>query len=493
MVRRSSTSGESTGSYRRITRRRALSAIGATATATMAGCLDGGGGGDGDGGTDTTTDGGGGNGTTDGMEGTTAGTTVTGPEGTVRIGVVQPLSGDLSYYGQSAIWGFASGLAYKTDTDPIPEVTTGEHVVEAGDVTYELEVRDTELNPDTAQERATQLVDQDDVDILFGPTSSGAAERIISTVVRPSGTPIMVGPAASTSITSEAEYCGDMVFRASENTAMDARSGGTYAADNTDISTVFLMGADYSFGRSVVSNYKSVLQEKDIEIVGERYVPQGHEDFDGLFQNAQDAGADAVVGGFTVATLPAFMTTAANYDMRIFGGFATQITNGIVGDVLKNLLGEPLTAQKIKDAKIGPFTTRYHWNQYDNSINDEFVQMHTETYGLVPDLFASGVFTGASAIVQAVNESGSTGGADIANQIQGMAVTDTPKGENGYLFQGYNNQARSEMTVAYPVPTSDEWAENWGASIMPESPPTARVSSDFTTIPADSDMMNCSL
>lgn len=257
MAERSSTPVGSTGNQRRITRRRALSAIGATAMAGMAGCTSGGGG---DGGNTTT--------------GTTTGT-ATGPSGTVRIGVIQPLSGDLKYYGQTAIWGFASGLAYKTDTDPIPEATTGQHTIEGDDVTYELQVRDTELLPETAQTRATDLVDQAGVDMLFGPTSSGAAERVISTVVNPSGTPIMVGPAASTSVTSNSEFCSDLVFRASENTAMDARSGGTYAAENTDISTVFLMGADYSFGESVVANYKAVLQDKGIEIVGERFVPRG--------------------------------------------------------------------------------------------------------------------------------------------------------------------------------------------------------------------------
>ncbi len=51
-----------------------------------------------------------------------------------------------------------------------------------------------------------------------------------------------------------------------------------------------------------------------------------------------------------------------------------------------------------------------------------------------------------------------------------MTVTDTPKGEDGYTFQEYNNQAQSAMTVANPIPTTDEWADNWRAAIMPGEP-----------------------
>ncbi|MFW5963903.1 MAG: ABC transporter substrate-binding protein, partial [Natronomonas sp.] len=172
-----------------------------------------------------------------------------------------------------------------------------------------------------------------------------------------------------------------------------------------------------------------------------------------------------------------------------FGGFATQISTNAIGGVAQRVLGEPLTEEKIRDAKLGPFTTRYHWNQYDNPINDAFVDSYTSTYGIVPDLFTSGTFTAASSIVQAVEESGSTNGADIASAMRGMTVTDTPKGEGGYTYQEYNNQARSEMTVAYPVPNTED---NWDAPIMPGEP-LARIPADETTLQEDDPDMGCSL
>ncbi len=420
--------------------------------------------------------------------------TPAGPSGTVKIGVLQPVSGDLQYYGQQSAWGFFAGLAYKSETDPIGDASTGTKTVSMGDVDYELLVRDTKFNADTAQTLATDLVQEEEVDLLFGPTSSGAAQQIINTVAKPTEVPMMVGPAASAGITSSSETCGPNVFRASENTAMDARSGGKYVARETDVSKVYLFGADYSFGHAVVDNYRAVLEEEGVEIVGEKFVPRGYSEWTGLLDQAQEAGAEGIVGGFTVATLPQLFTTFLNgdYDYRVFGGFATNITNTIVGNTLTKVLGEPLTREKIADAKLGPFTTRYHWNQYENPINSAFVDMYTEAYSTVPDLFTSGTFTAASAIVQAVEESASTDSGDIAEALRGMTVTDTPKGEGGYTFQTYNNQARSEMTVAEVIPTTDEWADLWTAGVMP-SEPVARIAGDESTIPTDSPDMNCSL
>jgi branched-chain amino acid transport system substrate-binding protein len=425
-----------------------------------------------------------------GVAGCTGGGGVSG----VSIGVLQPLSGDLEYYGQQSTWGFYSGLAYKGDTDPPGEATTGSETVTVDDTDYELYVRDTQFSPDQAQSLATDLVQNQDIDMLFGTSSSGAARRVISTVAKPEEIPFMAGPAASAGITSNSEFCGDLIFRASENTAMDARSGGRYVAQQGDVESVYLFGADYAFGRAVVNNYESVLEAEGVEIVGKRFVQRGYSDWGPLLDNAEESGADGIVAGFTVVTLPAIFTAylQGDYSYSVFGGFATQITNNAIGGVMQNVLGTPLTREKLQQSGMGPFTTRYHWNQYDNDINSSFVDTYTDTYGVVPDLFSSGTFTAASAIVQAVNQAGSAEGADIAEELSGMTVTDTPKGEDAYTFQGYNNQARSAMTVADVIPTQDEYSESWGAAVQP-SEPVATIPADQTTIPQDAPGMNCSL
>lgn len=474
----------------RCTRRRYLRGTatgGAVGLTGLAGCT-----GDDDGNGEDGTDAGGGNGNGDGNgNGSDSDDTEAELSGTLTLGVLQPISGDLQYYGLQSLWGFLSGLAYKLDQDPLAIESAGVQTVEAGDLTVELHIEDSEFSADQAQSVATDLVEDVGVDVLFGTASSAAARRVIETVAIPSGTPFVAGPAAAADFTADSDTCSDLVFRASENTVMDARSGGTYVAQETDVESVYIMAADYSFGHAVASNYRRVLEDEGIEIAGEQFVPRGYSEFEGLYENAVDAGADAVIGGFTVATLPQFLSVGleGGYGLRMFGGFATQISINAIGGVAQRVLGEDLTAEDIQEAGLGPFTTRYHWNQYDNPINDAFVEMYTDTYGVVPDLFTSGTFAAASSIIQGAEAAASTDGADIAAEMRGMTVAETPKGEDAYVYQEYNNQARSEMTIAYPVPNTEE---NWDAALMPGEP-LARIDRDQVTLPADDPDMGCSL
>ena len=479
----------------RLSRRRVLGSLGATGVIALAGCVGGDDDGDNtsDNGGDNGTDNGGGNGGSNGGSngsdnGMDNGGTTSGPEGTLRIGVLQDFSGQLAIYGAQGTAGFYSGLAHKADNDPLSNeaVSAGDYTYSVGDIDIEIRARDTQFAPTQAQQLAQELVTQDEVDMLYGVGNSGGAISVINGVVDQAGVPFITGPAASAEITAGEGTCRDLVFRANENTAMDARSGGVYIADNTDVDQMALFGADDAFGSSVVDNYKAVLENRGVDIVDERSVP---EDLDqpewvGLLDEAENAGAQGIVGGFTAAGLtgffPAFLD--GDYDMQLFGGFASRLTLGVVGDTLQQVLDD-FSDEALEAAEFGPFTTRYHWNQYDNPINDAFVESHANAYGVVPDLFTSGAFTAASAVIQAMNEEGEVSADAVVSGMTGMTVTDTPKGENGYTFQEYNNQARSEMTVA-PVTVTPDSQENWPAAIQPGDP-IERVSADDVTIPAE--------
>lgn len=445
----------------RISRRTVLGTLGATGVAAVAGCV-------GDGDDDDV-------------------------EGTLRIGILQDFSGPLPAYGEQGTAGFYSGLAHKADDDPLPDsaVDEGDYEYTVGDIDLDLRVRDTQFDPTQAQDLAEDLVTDENVDMLYGVGNSGGAIRVINQVVDQAEIPFIMGPAASAEITADDGTCRDLVFRANENTAMDARSGGVYIAEQTDVEQIALFGADDDFGQSVVRNYRAVLENRGVDVVNERAVPSDFGEWDGLLDEAVNDGAQAMVGGFTAEGLIPFATTflQGDWELQLFGGFASRVTLSVVGDTLESVLGDNFTDEGLDEANFGPFTTRYHWNQYDNEINNAFVESHSDTYGVVPDLFTGGAFTAASAVIQALEEEGEVSGDAVVEGMTGMTVTDTPKGENGYTFQEYNNQARSQMTVAPVTVTPDDQA-NWPASIMPGDP-IDTVSADEVTIPADE--MSCSL
>ncbi|WP_336327245.1 ABC transporter substrate-binding protein [Halovenus sp. HT40] len=411
----------------------------------------------------------------------------------LTIGVLQDFSGPLPAYGAQGTAGFYNGLAQKADDDPLPSdaVDAGEYEYSVGDTDIELLVRDTQFNPQEAQSLAEDLTTEDEVDLLFGVGNSGGAQRVITQVVDRSDVPFIMGPAASAGLTANDETCREQVFRANENTAMDARSGGVYIAESTDVDKMALFGADDTFGQSVINNYRTVLENRGVDIVLERSVASGQQEWEGLLEDAENEGAQGMVGGFTASTLPFFATEflTGDYDLQLFGGFASRVTLGIVGDTLSDVLGDNFTNEGIANANFGPFTTRYHWNQYDNEINDAFIDRHTSTYDVVPDLFTSGAFTAASAVVQAVEEEGEGSRDAIVSGLRGMTVEETPKGEGGYTFQEYNNQAQSQMTVAN-VEVTPEDQGNWPAAIQPGEP-VETVAAEDVTIPASE--MSCDL
>jgi branched-chain amino acid transport system substrate-binding protein len=474
------------------TRRRVIGSLGAAGMIGLAGC--GGDGGDG-------TDGGGDGGDGDGGDGGTGGTTTTGgASGTVRIGAFNPHSGALAYYGNHTLWSMYSGLKYKGGEStevPGPDAGTGNYEIEVGDVTYQIVVGDSQGSSSTAQTRAEEFVSDFDIDVLLGGTSSASAQTVASNVASPEQVPYMVAPAAAVSITGSSETCGPNIFRAAENVAMDAQSGGAYVANETDIESVWIYYADYSFGQDVDTNYTRVLEANGVSIDGHTALPQGYsEDWGGQLDKARDAGSDAIIAGFTVATLPAmfsvFLNNLDRYQFSAVGGLTTNAGATAIGSTLQSALGD-LTQEKIEQAGLGPFTTRYHWNQYDNEINTSFVDFYTDTYGIYPDLFSAGGFVSTAAIHEAVQAGGSTNQDDIRENLTGLTVSETPKGQDAYTFQEYNNQARSPMTVAPMIPTQDDVQDLWGDAPVQPGEPVQTYGKDQTTPGPDSEVITCDL
>lgn len=97
-----------------ITRREVLSIIGGGGIVGLAGCTS-----------NSNSENNGGGGTNGGSGGSK----------TVKIGVLQPTSGELKYYGQQSLWGFYEGFNHKSDSEFTAEAKTGKKTVTVGDVT----------------------------------------------------------------------------------------------------------------------------------------------------------------------------------------------------------------------------------------------------------------------------------------------------------------------------------------------------------------------
>lgn len=488
-----------------ISRRDILRGAGAGSVIGLAGCSGGGGGDDEDGGSGDDTDG---------------GTTEPDSFDGIRIGVMQDITGPngpgLAHMG---VAGLLSGFGYKnnretpkplSDEEPArPEPAgvmeglvgetlryTVEDIDSVGSVEFELLIRDTKSDAQTAGEVTSTLISDHDVDILYGLSSSDGLERINNTILGQIDVPLFVGQGLTSAVTSDANSCRDQLFRATGNNAMTSRAGAISLAQDFDIEKVAMFGVDTSLGKDVLRNYNRIFDQEDTEVVKEEFVSVGQTNWETQLTEAEDLGAEAVIYGFSGQTGTFFAEefVRGGYEMEAFGQAPERMTFRQIGENVREFLQQEfevneITPQIVEALPFGPVSCRYFWNQYDNDINDWLVENHIDTYGVVPGLFTGSAFTTASTFIQAFEQAGEASSEAILQEVPGMAVRETPKGKEEYVFQEYNNQARSPVTIGEYQLTKEEY---WPAALQP-SERTQFVDKDLTTIPEDDPDMSCNL
>lgn len=183
------------------TRRRmaaALAALALTTGAIAAGCGDDSDSGSASGTTGSGTSGGGGGGGG-------------GSVGTLKVGVLVPLTGQLAPFG---------GPGSKAADLAAAQVNAA--AKEAGvDLNLTLVTEDTKTDPQGAQEAATKLIESDDVSAIAGPWATGETIAVAENVTVDAGVPI-VSPSATNPSITELDDDG-LVFRTPPSDALQGR------------------------------------------------------------------------------------------------------------------------------------------------------------------------------------------------------------------------------------------------------------------------------
>jgi len=479
-----------------LSRRRLLRASGATGAVALAGCLGGGGNGEGDDGGATT------NGDT---------------SAAIRIGVFQNYDTTTNTgFGHQGLAGLLSGFAYKNgqgqpvsipgDDDVLSlDGETIEYTIENADgvdnIDLELLVRHTGGDEDEAASLASELIEEDDADILYGASTSDGLRQVNNLVMSEHEVPYFVAQGSTANVTRDAGSCRPHVFRAAPNAAMLSRAGALYISEATDIERVSIFSADSSFGRDVRDNYLRILEDDpSVTITLDRQVERGFADWDDLLLEANEV-SEAILYGFTGETGEFFADSLANnvfnLDIEAYGQAPSRLTFSDIGNSLLDVVGseEAITQDVIEALPFGSTTCRYFWHHYDNEVNNWLSDQHRQTYGVVPDLFTGSSFTTASAIVQAFQQAGDISADAVLEQVSGMAVSDTPKGAGQYVFQEFNNQAISPLTIAEWIPRQESVRNVWPALVQPGDPVSVGdqdfIPKERAALPQDDESVTC--
>ncbi|MBM7579680.1 substrate-binding domain-containing protein [Jeotgalibacillus terrae] len=353
-----------------------------------------------------------------------------GDDDTVKVGVLASLTGALESYGKQTQRGFELGLEYATDG-----------TMEVAGKKIEVVFEDTETKPEVAVQKATKLLEEDEVDFLVGSSSSGDTLAVLP-LAEEYEKIMLVEPAVADSITGE-EF-NKYIFRTARNSSQDAVAGAAaIAGEGVKIAT---FAPDYSFGWDGVAAFKEAAEELGAEIVLEEFADPAATDFTSNLQKVIEADPDYLFIVWAGANSP--WNQIADMKLQEKG---IKISTG-APDIPALSIMEPLVGME-------GFSVYYH-TLPDNEINDWLVEEHKARYdGEVPDLFTPGGMTAAIAIVDALKKSeGSVDADELIGIMEGMSF-ETPKGtmtfrpeDHQALQTMYSITLEEQEGVDYPVP-----------------------------------------
>jgi len=339
---------------------------------------------------------------------------------TIKIGLVQGISGPFEVYAKQEITGFTMGLEYATG---------GKGEVLGRKI--EVLIEDDQLKPDVSKQKVTKLYADDKVDLVVGTTSSAAALAILP-VAAEFKKVLIVEPAVADSITGEA--WNRYIFRTGRTSSQDAIANAlAVAKPGVSIATI---AQDYAFGKDGVAAYKVQVEKLGAKVVHEEYTPRDATDFTAPIQKILGALKDAK-GPKYVAVIwagkggPYAQLVASKVDKSGI----TITSGGNVLDILKAFKSYNL------EGMVGG-AYYYYYEIPKNPVNTWFVTEHLKRFKEPPDFFTCGGFAAAMAVVAAIQKAGVTDTEKLIAAMEGMEFQ-TPKGK--MIFRKEDHQALQSM------------------------------------------------
>lgn len=323
----------------------------------------------------------------------------------IKIGAMFISSGIMGGYGKHG--GQAIQLA-------VEEINAGGGILGRK---VEAIMEDTKLKKDIVVSLTERFINQDKVDFLMGPTSSGLA-TVLSGMAKEHKKILIVTQAAADELTGADFH--PYLFSTMSNAMMHARSGA-YLMASKPYKRYMCIGPDYSYGHSSWKMFKDKLTElrPDVEIVGELWPKFVTEDYSAFIPQITAAKPDAVWsplwGGdavnFIKQALPTGLFENVKFAFPCAGALevlvpmGTEMPNGIY------------------------VSSRYFFTTPDSSMNAAFVKSYYDRFKDFPDYMAGETYAGVYFIKAAVERAGSTDPEMIIKAVEKEPLAwETPEG-----------------------------------------------------------------
>jgi branched-chain amino acid transport system substrate-binding protein len=284
----------------------------------------------------------------------------------------------------------------------------------------ELVVADTGGNPAGAKTKAQELIERDNVDMIFGPLA--AFELLaISDYVASKKVPIL-SLAAAEDMTQRKP--NPYFVRASATAAQAMQPLGDYAAKELKYKTAITIVEDFAFGYEQMGGFQRVFEDAAGRVKAKLWPPIVTPDYTPYL--AQLSGVDAIVQGFAGSNPLKFMKQYkdAGLTLPVIGG---------------ETAGDDALLKSFGDEAIGMISASPYTADLDTPSNQKFVAGMLRDYENLPGLYAAGLYMNGMVADAALQKTG--GKADdrdaLIKALRAVALTDTPRGP--FHFDDFGN------------------------------------------------------
>ena len=316
----------------------------------------------------------------------------------VKLGLVAALTGKSALSGEAITRGL---------TVAIDEVNQAGGVL--GGRSLELISRDDESNPAKGVAAARELIEQEDVAVVFGGLDSPVSLAMLP-VFHELETPYMGVWAAATGITRN-DFDPNYAFRVSANDNIVDKFLLRYAKEKYNVSKVGLMLINNPWGESNQQGFEEWATEYDIEIAGVEKFNEEDNDVTAQLTRLKNSGAEALMLVANAAPAAQVMRslTRINWDVPIVSHW------GISGGRFPELAGD--IANKVEFVQTYSFFDAQEetGQKVLNKLNEKF-QLKEPSDILAPVGIANS-YDALMLTAKAIDTAGSTEGSEIREAL----------------------------------------------------------------------------
>jgi branched-chain amino acid transport system substrate-binding protein len=332
---------------------------------------------------------------------------------TVKIGLIQPLTGSVAYNGTTDVNG--SKLA-------LDEINAKGGVLGKK---LELIIEDGQCRPANSVNAAEKLIQRDKVVAISGAFCSSATLAVMP-VVANYKIPLVTGVSSSAELTEKGNR---WFFRATETDALLAKSFAKILFDQLKLRKVAYIGVNDDWGRGGVAEFEKQMTALGATTAMKEYFEHGTSDFYTLLTKLRASGADGAFVAAETQDGSIFVKQKAELGVqtKVFG-----VGSWATSDFIK------LTGASSE----GIYAAVPYASTMTTPKNKAFVEAYMARYKEAPGKYAAAGYNAINILAQAIDRAGSTD----AEKIREALTKTNYEGPNGH-FQFDDKGQASGFTV----------------------------------------------